>query len=420
MTDLSVLDVETTGLFPKTDRVLEVAVVRLNSDGTQTRVFESLLNPGRDVGPTDIHGITARDVREAPSFEDVAGTVFELLADAVIVGHNVRFDLGFLAAEARRAGWTLPPAAWLDTMSLSDLAGLSDQGRSLRACCQAAGLSPLASHRALDDARATAELFRHCRRAAPEHVEPKLRGLAGAPLDLWPRPSQRLSPVCRAAAAELAEKRLSYLGRIVDRLPGELSYQEGDGVTAYYALLDRVLEDRLVTPSESEALLALALEWGLTAAEVRRAHSTYLDALICAALRDGEISAAESEDLKQVALLLGIDGAALGRRAQAALQVVRAEPRPVQAADANLVGQRVCFTGALRSTLQGVPISRERAEELAESRGLIVSKGVTRMTDLLVVADPETLSGKAQKARRYGTRIMAEAVFWPLVGVRVD
>jgi len=68
-TDLAVLDVETTGLWPQRhDRVSEIAVVRLRAGGRLTEKYVTLLNPGRDLGPTQIHGITARDIIDAPQF----------------------------------------------------------------------------------------------------------------------------------------------------------------------------------------------------------------------------------------------------------------------------------------------------------------------------------------------------------------
>jgi DNA polymerase-3 subunit epsilon len=65
-------------------------------------------------------------------------------------------------------------------------------------------------------------------------------------------------------------------------------------------------------------------------------------------------------------------------------------------------------------------ISREMAERLAEERGLVVAETVTKQLDILVVADPYTESGKAKIARKYGTRIMHEPVFWQAIGVMVD
>jgi DNA polymerase III subunit epsilon len=70
--------------------------------------------------------------------------------------------------------------------------------------------------------------------------------------------------------------------------------------------------------------------------------------------------------------------------------------------------------------MKGEPITREVAADLARTRGMIVAESVTKKLDLLVVADPLTQSGKAAKARRYGIRIMHEAVFWRSLRVEVE
>jgi NAD-dependent DNA ligase len=72
------------------------------------------------------------------------------------------------------------------------------------------------------------------------------------------------------------------------------------------------------------------------------------------------------------------------------------------------------------SRLDGKLISRTRAEELAAAAGLVVLTRVTKDLDVLVVADADTLSTKARKTCDYGTRVMAEAVFWRVIGVAVE
>jgi len=60
------------------------------------------------------------------------------------------------------------------------------------------------------------------------------------------------------------------------------------------------------------------------------------------------------------------------------------------------------------------------AERLAASAGLVIKSGVSKKLDILVTPDALTLSTKARKARQYGTRILAESVFWQMIGVQVD
>src|SRR3982751_954670 len=99
---VAVIDVETTGLSPRTDRVVEVGVVLLDERGEVEAEFETLVNPGRDVGPTRLHGIRAADVVAAPTFAEVAPYLRSVLTGRTLVAHNALFDLRFLAREFAR------------------------------------------------------------------------------------------------------------------------------------------------------------------------------------------------------------------------------------------------------------------------------------------------------------------------------
>jgi len=72
------------------------------------------------------------------------------------------------------------------------------------------------------------------------------------------------------------------------------------------------------------------------------------------------------------------------------------------------------------TTLGGERITRELAEKLAADAGLEVRQNVTKKLDVLVVADPDTQSGKAGKAREYGIRIIAEHAFWATLGIQTE
>jgi DNA polymerase-3 subunit epsilon len=121
----------------------------------------------------------------------------------------------------------------------------------------------------------------------------------------------------------------------------------------------------------------------------------------------------ERADLTLVAEALGIDGinGLLDRPLGAA---------SAEASGAGLAGKSVCFTGALSCRYEGELVTRERAQELAESADMVVAPRVTKKLDILVVADPDSLSGKANKAREYGVRIVAETAFWSMIGVEVS
>ena len=192
---------------------------------------------------------------------------------------------------------------------------------------------------------------------------------------------------------------------------------------AYAALLDRILEDRLVNDAEADTIVEMAAKWGLSGEQITLANTAYISQLAIAAMADEVVTDAELRDLKRVAQLLGQekqDLEAILRKAAAkgasATQV--ASTAPVE--EMNLHGKRVCFTGELRCRYKGQMIPRELAEELAASAGLIVMASVTKNLDILILADPHSQSGKAKKARMYGIRIMHELVFWKAIGVNVE
>ena len=92
------LDVETTGLSPWFgDRICEIAVLRCDGEKI-IETFDTLLNPGRPISPgaARVNGLKDTDLIDAPQFGDIAEQVMLLVRNAVIVCHNVPFDLGFL------------------------------------------------------------------------------------------------------------------------------------------------------------------------------------------------------------------------------------------------------------------------------------------------------------------------------------
>src|SRR5258708_3098462 len=114
------LDTETTGLAPRFgDRMVEIALARFRG-GTMENFYETLLNPERSISPgaARIHGIHDTDVVHAPRFRDVAIQVRAEMEGAVLVGHDVAFDLGFVLNEFRPPPVTPPTNSVLDTVLL--------------------------------------------------------------------------------------------------------------------------------------------------------------------------------------------------------------------------------------------------------------------------------------------------------------
>ncbi len=153
------IDVETTGLRPRNDRVIEIAVVRCDASGAVVSEWSTLIDPGRDPGPTRIHGISAADLVGAPAFDDVIDELRHQLTDAVVVAHNLSFDAAFLAHEFQRSGVPAHSGYGLCTLELARRALPDLEGYSLAACARALTIAQPLAHRALADTRVTAEVL---------------------------------------------------------------------------------------------------------------------------------------------------------------------------------------------------------------------------------------------------------------------
>lgn len=155
-----VVDCETTGFHPNAHhKIIELAIASVNERGELDEIWCSLLRPERDLGPTEVHGIRGRDVRDAPSFDEILGEVLDRLAGRVVVAHNARFDCAFLERELSRAGVDVVPLPSLCTMELAGHLGLGGSRMRLVDCCAAIGATPSDTHTAEADALACATLL---------------------------------------------------------------------------------------------------------------------------------------------------------------------------------------------------------------------------------------------------------------------
>ena len=110
LTDVAVVDCETTGLDPETDRIFKLAVLLadLSSDQEQrATTFEATVNPGIGIFPeaTTIHGLRDADVSGHENFGEVAAQLRDFIGDRPLVGFNVSFDKRFLNVELKRHGF---------------------------------------------------------------------------------------------------------------------------------------------------------------------------------------------------------------------------------------------------------------------------------------------------------------------------
>lgn len=156
----AIIDLETTGGRAARDRITEVAIV-LHDGEKVIRQWESLINPECYIpqGISELTGITQEMVRDAPKFYEAAKEIVEMTQDAIFVAHNVRFDYAFLCEEFKRLGFTYSRKQ-LCTLRLSRQAFPGLPSYSLGKLADSLGVPLVHRHRAMGDARATAEIFR--------------------------------------------------------------------------------------------------------------------------------------------------------------------------------------------------------------------------------------------------------------------
>jgi len=378
-------DVETTGLY-KNDRIVEVGFVAFK-DGKVLEEWSTLVNPLRDVGKTNIHGITASMVSAAPLFEDIINDVFRMINDRVLVGHNLSFDARMLVQELNRANTQGKIGKGFCTMVASRriLAGTGD---SLAATCNELGIEYLKAHSALGDARMTMQVFERLvedeQNVSPVYVEYKKSE----------NPSRTL---VREAFSPQPDDALDRIKAFTQKIPFPSSNEK---FVSYLLLLNMAMEDLIISESEQVELDHWATDLGIWDEDLNNLHKGYLDSFIQAALRDGVITIQEREMIEMVGKALKLP------------VVIPEVPQPIQANTEDLsVGKRICFTGEA-SGFSGTVINRGDLEALAAKVGLHPVGGVSKKgCDILVAADISSMSGKAKKAKEYGIPIMSVEKF---------
>jgi DNA polymerase-3 subunit epsilon len=156
-----VVDLETTGGDPGRCGITEVGALKVRG-GEVLGTYQTLVNPGMAIPPsiTVLTGLTDAMVAPAPTVQQVLPSLLEFIGGAVIVGHNVRFDLAFLQAALRRWGGPLLGNQHLDTLALARrLLTHEVPDHRLGTLAERLGLAHRPCHRALDDARATCDLL---------------------------------------------------------------------------------------------------------------------------------------------------------------------------------------------------------------------------------------------------------------------
>jgi DNA polymerase III subunit epsilon len=378
-------DVETTGLY-KNDRIVEIGFTAF-SNGKVIEEWSTLINPLRDIGKSNIHGITPSMVSAAPLFEDVINDIFRMINGRVLVAHNLGFDARMLIQEFNRAQTQGEIGKGFCTMVASRRV-LAGSGDSLAATCSELGIETVKAHSALGDARMTMQIFQKLmedeQEVSPAFVEYK-------------KGQNPTRVLVREAFSSEPDDALDRIKAFTQKIPFPTSDEK---FVAYLLLLNMAMQDLVISKNEQSELDHWAIDLGVTSEERNNLHQGYLDSFIQAALRDGVITIQEREMIEMVGKALKLP------------VLIPDVPQAIQANEDNLsVGKRVCFTGEAAG-FSGNAIHRADLEALAAKVGLHPVGDVTKKgCDLLVAADTSSMSGKAKKAKEYGIPVISVEKF---------
>lgn len=163
MREYVTLDLETTGLEPKKDRIIEIGAVKVR-DGQVVEEFGTLVNPQMEISRriTELTGISNAMVEGKPCIREIIGQLVEFCGDLPLLGHNIRFDYSFVKHSAVNCGMTFEKKG-MDTLKLARVLLPDLPSKSLQSLRVYYKLEQEEAHRALEDARTTYLLYERLR-----------------------------------------------------------------------------------------------------------------------------------------------------------------------------------------------------------------------------------------------------------------
>ena len=262
-----VFDVETTSRDVKQGAIVEIGAVRVNHGKIEDR-WSSLVNPGVPIVGRQLHGITTEEVAKAPSPSEAAQTFLDWAGDAILVGHNIGFDIGFLES-ALDSGTRIEAGRYLDTMVLAKEA-YPDVDLKLGDLARFFELEVEPNHRALPDAEATANLLIRLGEDLPERIRVYRDQVADAIRSLRSGSTKEESDEALDAARRTARFNKGLAGLLQKKVVRELVLNEGirmDGrdadtirpISVEVGLLPRAHGSALFTRGETQALTVATL-----------------------------------------------------------------------------------------------------------------------------------------------------------------
>jgi len=276
--EFAIVDLETSGLEPNSARIIEIAILLVNSSGAVKEEYATLINPGNgQVGPTFIHHITEEAVLSAPTFKEVAGDILKRFENRIIVAHHAAFEDKFLAAEFKRAGIVVPPLPALDTLLLTrQVVDLPN------------GIEEIDLHTALGDVRALNKILPTLINQASTILFPTVHSEL---------PKIEPSGKQKTRVTNLKKGEKGWIHSLLEKLPENGSEVTSELEADYLDLLSQVLADGKIIGDEAKALSKLAGEAGLGRNQLVVLHQTFVNQLREQAEADGNV---DPRELKQI------------------------------------------------------------------------------------------------------------------------
>jgi DNA polymerase-3 subunit epsilon len=260
------LDVETTGLFPETDRIVELSAVRFDASGAELGRFDQLINPRRPVGPGAyrVHGISDAELATQPDADAVLPHFLAWLGEpdtTRLVAHNAGFDAGFLGHELARLGIEPPDFVVADSLDLARRRLPQAPDHRLETLATWLGLPGGTAHRALADSLKVMALWLHL--DGPSQVVRSYPIPTPDPVGIPPQGHDRILQAIRHGAI----LRIRYEGGSRGPEPREISprrFVRKGGLDYLVALchlarfekafrLDRIAQVEVILPGSSHA-----------------------------------------------------------------------------------------------------------------------------------------------------------------------
>jgi len=293
----AIIDLETTGLDKTKNRIIEIAIRRIDNSGKFIDEISTLINPEvSDVGPIFIHHIKPEHVLDAPTFSEFAPEILNRLSGSIVVAHHAAFEDGFLGAEFARIGVGIPSMPAIDTLWLSRQV-IDLPNYKMATVIDAFGIKEEDAHTALGDVRMLSKLL-------PILIA-KSKPLKYL-VPVFISTSENHSGRIKTRVSNLSKGESGWMANVLKKLP-ESGLSLTDAVIGKYTeMLNEFLSDGKIIGEEAKALAKIAGSSGLGAEQMRKIHQDYFAAIEKIALEDGVLTEVEKKKLSTLKSQLGL------------------------------------------------------------------------------------------------------------------